>query len=270
MLSLKAEKIINKYFNLPFKGINGVRVPYFINKRTARRGQLRGLIGKGTPEEIVEEAKILSIQYKHGLFDKNGFAPKDKYTNEEAREMVRKFLIDNGIGIDCSGFATHVLSAHYAETYNINLFSNLFFNPKNKWFRNIIAKFRPIENTSVNVLAYENNSDLICDGKETIKTDDIRPADIIIMLEINGNEKRHHILVITENKNNLIEYAHARAWNSEGRYGHGVSRGKIKIINPNGNLLEQQWEELDKINEQNETYLEAKQAKILQIKRIKI
>lgn len=270
MLSQKAENIINKYFSLPFKEIDGVRAPYFINKRMARRGQLRGLIGKGTPEEIVEEAKILSIQYKHGLFDKNGFIPKNKYVKEEARQIIRKFLIDNGIGIDCSGFVAHILTTHYAETYNINLPSRLFFNSKNKWWRNLICKFRPIENISVNVLAHKNNSEIICDGTEAIKTCDIRPADIIVLLEINNNEKRHHILIITENKNNLIEYAHARAWNCEGKYGHGVSRGQIKIINPNGSLLEQQWEEFGKTNEQNETYLEAKQSKILQIKRIKI
>jgi hypothetical protein len=270
MLSKKAENIIDKYFNLPFKGIDGVRAPYFINKQTARRGQLRGLIGKGTPEEIVEEAKILSIQYKHGIFDKNGFLQNTKYTKEEARQMIRNFLIDNGIGIDCSGFVAHVLSAHYAETYNIHLPSILFFYPKNRWFRNMIAKFRPIENTSVNVLAHENNSDLICDGKETIKIGDIRPADIIVMLEIKENISRNHILVITENKNNLIEYAHARTWNCEGRYGHGVSRGEIQITNSNGNLLEQQWKELGKINNENETYLEAKNSKILEIRRIKI
>ncbi len=92
---------------------------------------------------------------------------------------------------------------------------------------------------------------------------------MIIINEINNNPARHHIILITDNSSGKIEYVHARAWNSEGKYGHGVSRGQIKIINPNGNLLEQQWEELGKINDENETYLEAKSAKILQIRRIK-
>ena len=57
MLSPKAGQIIDKYFNLPFAGVLGVRCPYFNNARRNLRGQLRGLVGKGTPEEIVEEAK---------------------------------------------------------------------------------------------------------------------------------------------------------------------------------------------------------------------
>ena len=269
MLSKKAQITINQYFNLPFEVFTGIRCPYFINKQRPRRGQLRGLIGKGTPKEIVEEAKILSIQYKHGLFDKNGFVPKDKYNEEEVRQIIRSFLIDNGIGIDCSGFASHVLSAHFLETYNIKLSSKLFFYPKKRWLRNFITKFRPIENISVNTLAHEQNSELVCEGSEPIKINEIRPADMIIFKDIYNSPSRHHIILITDNSSGKIEYVHARAWNSEGKYGHGVSRGQIKIINPNGNLLEQQWEEAGKINDENETYLEAKSAKILQIRRIK-
>jgi len=269
MLSEKAHIIINKYFNLPFEVFTGIRCPYFINKRLPKRGQLRGLIGKGTPEEIVEEAKILSIQYKYGIFDKNGFVPKNQYNEEEARQIIRNFLIDNGIGIDCSGFASHVLSAHFLDTYNIKLASKLFFYPKKRWLRNLIARFRPIENISVNTLAHEQNSELICKSSEPIKINEIRPADLIILKEINNNSTRHHVILITDNSSNKIDYVHARAWDSEGKYGHGVSRGQIKIINPNGNILEQQWEELGKTNNENETYLEAKNAKILEIRRLK-
>ena len=72
MLSLKAQKLIDNYLSLPFPGVEGARCPYFNNAKLHARGQLRVLIGKGTPQEIVEEAKIISIQYRAGLFDHDG------------------------------------------------------------------------------------------------------------------------------------------------------------------------------------------------------
>lgn len=105
MLSTNAQKVLNDYFNLPFEGLSGVRCPYFNNARLKQRAQLRVLVGKGSPTEIVE-AKIVSVQYHAGLFDKSGHCClHNEHTREEVTsDQLRKFLVDNNIGIECSQF----------------------------------------------------------------------------------------------------------------------------------------------------------------------
>lgn len=270
MLSPSAEQIIDKYFSLPFDAVENVRCPYFNCSRKNYRGQIRGLIGKGSPEEIVEEAKILSIQYHHGLFDKEGrCCIRGEHEPEIQAEAIRRFLIDNDIGIDCSGFAAHVLSAHFKETQKINIAGRFFFWPRKNFIRRLIAKLRPIENMSVRVFAKNENTDKLFDGRGAINFHKILPGDTIIMLETGPRKTRNHIVIITACDGNIIEYVHARAWSIEGKYGHGIARGKIVIAKPGGNLLEQTWTELDKANEHNETYWEARDANVLEIRRIK-
>jgi len=263
-LSKSALKIIDDYFNLPFSGVMGVRCPYFNNRRLMRRGQLRVLIGKGTPREIVEEAKIISIQYHKGVVDKNGaccaeHADKD----DKPEEYLRKFLIENNLGIDCSGFITQVMLKHFGETKNINFLKKMFTAPKKNFIRWTISRLRPIEQMGVKAYANELNS-------KEIKMSEIQPADLVIMLETGPKNDRNHMLLVTEKTGDTIKYVHARAWSSEGKYGHGVYEGKIKIIKPEDGLPEQEWEEKGKTGSENESLLEAKQARVLQIKRLKI
>ena len=260
MLSKNAQKAIDTYFNLPFQGVDNVRCPYFIASKSTARGQLRALAGKGTPQEIVEEAKIISIQYGDEVFDKHGMCHIEE---GKKNEHLRKYLIDHNLGIDCSGFVVHILQNHYKETKNFNFVSDLQIVSPKKILRYLISKLRPIENIGVRVLANKSNS-------EKIELGDLKTADMIIMLDTGPNNKRDHILLVTDVINDTIHYVQARAWSSEGKYGHGVSRGSIKIINPKKNLLDQEWVELEKIGENNETYLEAKKAKTLEIRRIKI
>ena len=131
------------------------------------------------------------------------------------------------------------------------------------FLKRIIAGLRPIENINVKIYADNKNS-------EEIKIKDVRPADIITMLETGPGKERNHMLLITENNKEEIKYVHSRAWSSEGRYGHGVCEGIIKIVEPTSDPLKQQWIENEKTGEQNETFLEAKNARVLQIRRIKI
>ncbi|MFA5127482.1 MAG: hypothetical protein WC457_00575 [Patescibacteria group bacterium] len=272
MLSPKAEKLINDYFNLPFKGLSNIRCPYFNNARRRGRGQLRALIGKGTPTEIVEEAKILSIQYHYDFFDFDGrckLCGESKDANEITAQ-VRKFLIDNDLGIDCSGFAAHVLRAYFRETRNIDIFSRAFSWPVGTWIRRIIAKLRPAENLSVRVLANNKFSELISDGRKPFDYAQLKPGDILTMLETGPQNKRNHILIVEGIDAGKISYIHARAWSVEGQYGHGVSHGEIEILTPERSLLDQTWEELGKLNDTNETYLEAKNAKVFEVRRIKL
>lgn len=263
-LSPAAKKIIQDYLNLPFVGVPGVRCPYFNNAKLGQRGQLKVLVGKGSPEEIVEEAKIISIQYHHNIFDKNGVfnAHADHRAQHEQVECIRQFLIDNNLGVDCSGFITNVLQKHFWETKKIDFAKSIFIAPKKNFLRWLISRLRPIEQISVNVYANDKNTTLIKNISE------IQSGDLITMLQTGPRKTYNHILLVEEVDGKTIKYAHTRAWSSEGKYGHGVSQGEITITDPKKGLLEQTWKEKDKLNENNETYLEAKQAEVLEIRRI--
>ena len=263
MLSNKAQKILEDYFNLPFEGIKGVRCPYFNNARMKQRAQLRVLVGKGTPQEIVEEAKIISIQYHAGLFDKAGHCClHNEHTGKEVNvDEIRKFLIDHGLGIECSGFVAQILRVHFKETNNIDIARKFFVvSPKNilRW---TISKLRPIENIGVKHFGDDRNT-------KKINWQDAQVGDVVVIMETGISNKFNHILLVTEKTADTIYYAHARAWGSEGKYGHGVSKGVVKIVKPNGSLQEQEWVELEKTGENNETFKELLQAKSVEVRRV--
>jgi len=260
MLSQKATQLIHDYLNLPFPGVGNVRCPYFNNARPQQRSQLRVLAGKGMPKEIVEEAKIISIQYNHEIFDTEGNC---KICKENKAEEIRRYLIDNGLGVDCSGFVIHILQQHFLEKNDINLTQELRIISPKKIFRWLVSKLRPVENINVKTLTNNENSNKIT------QINNIEPADLIIMLKTGPNHKRDHILLVTDVKHGIITYVNARAWSCEGKYGHGVAEGLINIIKPDGGLLEQEWEELGKKEGENETYLEGKNAEVMEIRRLK-
>lgn len=264
MLSAQAQKILNDYFNLPFEGLSGVRCPYFNNSRLKQRAQLRVLVGKGTPAEIVEEAKIISVQYHAGIFDKTGHCClHNEHTGEKiTSDDIRKFLIDNNLGIECSGFVTQILRAHFLQTKGADIARKFFIVSPRHFLRYLISLLRPVEN--IGVKHYSDNR-----NTEKISWDKAQSGDVVVMLEAGTKNNLNHILLITEKTNDTIHYAHARAWESEGRYGHGVSQGEIKIINKIGSLFDQQWLEQGQEGEKNETFIEAKQAKIFEVRRIK-
>ncbi|MCX6780362.1 MAG: hypothetical protein NT034_04285 [Candidatus Magasanikbacteria bacterium] len=264
MLSSKAQKILNDYFNLPFEGLSGVRCPYFNNSRLKQRAQLRVLVGKGLPQDIIEEAKIISVQYHAGLFDKSGHCClHNEHTGEKVTiDQIRKFLIDNNLGIECSGFVTQILRAHFLQTKEFDLVRNFHVVSPRHFLRYFISFLRPVENVGVKHYADDRNTN-------KISWDQAGCGDVVVMLETGSKNNINHILLITEKTNDTIKYAHARAWDSEGKYGHGVSLGEIRITNPKGSLLDQQWMEQAFEGEKNETFIEAKQAKTLQVRRIK-
>lgn len=266
-LSPTAQKMIQEYISLPFANLIGVRCPYFNNARLGQRGQLKVLIGKGTPGEITEEAVIISRQYCRDVFtNKESLCDvhADHPATHEQTECARQFLTDNNLGVDCSGFVANVLRAHFKEIKKIDLVKKLFITPKTNLLRWLISRLRPIEHISVNVLANEKNSEAIDDLAK------IKPADLIVMLKTGPNKNHNHILLVTKTEANKIHYAHARAWSEEGKYGHGVSVGEISISALGQGLLAQIWEEKGKINQDNETYLQAKQAITLETRRLRV
>ena len=272
MLSPKAQQLIHDYRNLPFAGINGVRCPYINNARLRQRGQLRVLVGKGLPSEIVEEAHIISVQFHAGLFEKDGrCCLHNKHTGEPTNaEDIRKFLIEHHLGIECSGFVTHVLRAHYRETKNIDIVKKLSIVPPRRIVRWLISKLRPVENMDVQVYTNDRNSLVIANAKTGWNYHAVEPGDIITLREAGPRKNRNHILLITENSGNTLSYIHARQWPSEGRWGHGVAAGIITISNPEKPLAEQHWEENGVVGPLNETQQEIASANTVEIRRLRI
>ena len=254
--------MISDYFNLPFD-VGGVRCPYFNNARLRQRAQLSVLVGKGTPAEIADEARIVSRQYKKGIFDNEGHCCVHSHSPEEHISCIRRFLIDNNLGVDCSGLVAHVLTRHFLESKKIDLRKKMFIAAPRNFFRWLIGRLRPIEQMSVSVFASDANSSPLD------KISELRAGDLIVMLKTGPRRNRNHMLLVTGTENGSIAYVHSRAWQSEGQYGHGVSGGVIKITSPGAGLLQQEWSENGCTGGANETLTEAGQAEVLQMRRLK-
>lgn len=249
-LSPSAQKIIADYLKLPI-GVHQVNCPYFNNRQTGLHGGLRVLIGKGNPKDIADEALIMSLREKIEL---------KKLTDEQ----LKKFLVDNHLGVDCSGLAYYVLEAELKSRHKPALSKSLH-RPWLKPWRRLIAHLRAPENTGVRTFANDVNS-------KTTKIADVKPGDIITMLNTGLKNDRHHMLIVHEVDNNngqlIIHYTHSFKWTTDGLYNHGARQGQIKIVDPTKPLLQQEWTENNLTGDQNETYLHAKQAKSLELRRL--
>lgn len=252
-ISHSALEVIANYSKLIF-GEKKINCPYFNNRRSKVRAGLRVLIGKGSAEEIVDETNLFALREKVDI--KN--LPEEK---------IKQFLVDHNIGIDCSAFAYYILAAEYKQKTNKTLSSKLFY-PNANIIRKLLIKLRPIENISVQTFAFAKNSFLVEIPK-------ILPGDMIIILNSGKEQNFNHVMVIykVEYENEVptkLFYAHSFAWSTDGKYNHGIKSGTITITDTRKNILEQKWIENEKIGEENETYLRAKEAQTLEIKRLNI
>ena len=221
-LSQPALDVIYAYETLTF-GSTEVMCPYVNNKRQKVRGALRALIGKGSPEEIEEEATILALR-KH--IDLRKADP----------EMLKTFLVDNNLGIDCSGFVYHVLDAEMKATKGISLKKVLSFPLAPPPIRRLLTKLRPVENTNVKTLAHEKNS-------STVSLSDIAAGDFITM---NGSKKvgnPDHVLLVASVDGNTVSLVHSFKLPKDGKYNHGIKHCSVTISNPTKSLSEQKWDD---------------------------
>lgn len=246
-LSEQAQTIISNYQSLPFPN-RTVKTPYFNNKRGKLRGAFRARVGKGTPQEIVDEARSIATSKRIALdaLDQRG---------------LTKFLVDENLGIDCSGFVYHVLDAELQALGKGTLEKYLAF-PNVLGFRKWIARFRPAENTGVQTLAHEKNS-------VPVPVSNIQPGDMIIILASEKFGNPNHVLLVTKTSESFLHYVHSFQWSTDGIYGHGIREGTIEITDPNKPILDQVWKEDEKEGMQNETWKLAKEAKVVEIRRLK-
>jgi len=135
---------INHYLNLKIAD-KTVTCPYFNNRHNQIRGALAVLIGKGSPKDIEEEVQIISLKERMDL-------------NNLPAEKIKEFLVENNLGVDCSGFVYHILDALTQDAKHKKLKQIIHFPLAKSVVRKMIAKLRPAENCGVTTLAHESNS----------------------------------------------------------------------------------------------------------------
>jgi len=204
-LSAEAQKVIEKYLSLPVGAT--CQTPYFNNKRKRIPAGLRALVGKGKPEEIAEEAEMFSIRERGGI-------------KKMDSETLKEFLVDHNLGVDCSGFAYHVLDAELKARGKSKMSSAV--KPWSGFYRKIKHYLRPAENTGVSTFSNERNS-------VPIDENDVLPADFISI--ISPENGRNHMLVIenASKQNGVMKFTcvHSIAYSKDGVYGTGVRREEL-------------------------------------------
>lgn len=247
-LSPAAQAIVQKYLQLPLVGTT-VNAPYFNNQRSHVRAGLPVMVGKGTPEEIVLEAEV-QARAKHFVITG---APETE---------IKKFLVEQNLGVDCSALAYYVLQPEVHAKKNLDLRSSLHFPQAKNIFRKLIIKLRPVQNVNVAVLGDDHNS-------RAITKQEIQAGDLLFFWNTGIDKKLNHVLVVTEVNNNLVTYVHSFRWRNEGRYDHGVRTGTIGWTNSNTNLLDDVWTEKNKSGTDNDTLQHAREAERFEIRRLK-
>ena len=185
-----------------------VRIPYWRNKLNLKKvKRVQGPFGgKGTPEQI----KSATLQ-------------KAKKLNVDLRKMtakqIEKFMRQNRIGIDCSGFVFQVL------------------NQLKPGFCKKLKKApgkssNPARRFNASAFTSDQNSIRVNGKISEIKVGDIIPVGL-------ENGKITHVMVVVDTSPEEITYAHS----SSKTQLEGPHLGKIIIEYPNEPLDKQRWEE---------------------------
>lgn len=217
--------MISRYSVFAF-GAASCRVPYFNNKTTKSRAALRVRIGKGSTDDIAEELR--EITTKEHI---------DADTMSDTR--LRSIMEERGIGIECSGFAFHVLAAECIARKIGALEKQISFINCKGLMGKLRCALRPVENCDVATFAADENS-------HAVSLSDAKPGDIITMIGNKEESERDHVLVIYSIENGTSKklfYAHSVAYPEDGTSGTGVRKGTIEIIDANKPLYEQRWSE---------------------------
>ncbi len=223
LLSDSSLKVVDQY--LHFTVASAVcTVPYYNNRHIKGRAKLAVHIGKGSSKEILEEVENITALEKIDATKLDGVT-------------LKRLLVDNNIGIDCSGFAYYILNAESEARGKGSLDKHLTFPFSPGLLGAFRAKFRPIQNAGVVTFAHEDNS-------QKVEIKDAQPGDIITMT--GGEAGREHIVVIhkIEYENfipKVLHYTHSIAWPTDGEYDHGVRQGRIEMLDAHKPITEQKW-----------------------------
>lgn len=242
-LSKEALEIIDQYTNFKI-GQATCSVPYFNNKTKKRRAAFRTYIGKGSPQDIREELETIITKNK---IDRNSLT----------KDSLKKILIDNNLGIECSGFCYYILNNESQARRLGQIKRKINFINCNNLIDKIRCYIRPIENCNVETFADNSNSKIISLEK-------ITPGDIITI--ISNEKERNHIMIIKEvqyekNTPKKIIYSHSIAYPEDGIVGTGVRDGQIIINDINLPITKAIWIEQEKENFDNPLFIRAVNSK---------
>ena len=209
-----------------------VKIPYCIVKQsgethdpttTTRTTRFRQYSGKGTPEEI-RTCLLLTAAKKH--FD----------VVSASSAQIHQFMLENGIGIDCSGFVYNVLDRYLRKSGEKSLGQHIVLYPglKGKLEQMIFSQKR-VRQCSAMTLTSDLNTIPISNVRE------IQPGDMIRFTLPTWTGK--HIAIITEVTKEKIVYAHSGERSME----TGPHTAVIKITHPLLGLEKQDW--LEKLND---------------------
>jgi hypothetical protein len=229
-LSEPALTTINRF--LHFKVGSAVcSVPYFNNRTIGARAAVRAYNGKGNTDDITTEVETIIVKNHvplHALAD----------------ESLKKLLVDNRLGIDCSAFTYYILESENKSRRYPSFRNRLSAVNRRSLLGKIVWLWRTVENCDVRTLASNLNSVVVPLG-------DVKPGDIITMTGDNTEAERNHILVIHRvdydgDVPREIHYSHAVAYPEDGLYGTGARQGLIRITDVQKPLTEALWIEDDK------------------------
>ncbi|MBD3329360.1 hypothetical protein GF357_02595 [Candidatus Dojkabacteria bacterium] len=219
MLPTEVQNLINAYLNLEING-KTVRTPYYRNVKRVR-AELRSLVGKGTPSEIIEETKI--------------YAKLRGFKFRKASEQdIRKFMMSQGLGIDCSGLVAHLYDHWLMSINKGTLYQSLNFSQRRSLYKRFVTWLRPIEHMGANLLSSKQNSD-------PVDLCDICPGDMIRLKGLRGG---HHLALVTEvtydDEQKPVSFRYVQ---STPYYGdqNGVRISEVKVVDCDKSLRVQEW-----------------------------
>ena len=216
LLPPKTRALVNHYFNLRVKK-RVISCPYYQNVWKRRKPAV--FAGKGRPGQI--EAEIEHLLQLKPVLDR---APDN---------LLRFYLVQAGLGVDCSGLVSNILAELVRETIKKDFYQLVPLRVFPGWRRRLIFKLWPKLNLSAQVLTDPPLSRAI-DWSQALPGDLIKFGD------------SHVALISTVWRENdeirKMEYVH-----STSDYGdqHGVRRGLIFVKNPSLSLERQLWQEND-------------------------
>lgn len=217
-LPQSALNVIDAYWNLKAADNQSVRCPYFRNPRSGEeRWGLAAYSGKGSPQEIEEELKIIEKMER-----------KDFSTMQE--NEIRDIMKKRKLGVECSGFISRVLDGWTREVYKKPIYSVLKFNARGLGW--LFCKMRPYTHIDVPMLVHPTNARSINDAWDLV------PGDVIRF-----NTTIDHAILVTETEKDeqgeLKKIYYAQSVLEETN--EGIKKGVIEYTNPGADLLCQEW-----------------------------
>jgi hypothetical protein len=210
--------VANKRVNIPYcivgKG-GGKRVP----PQAGRTTRYSHFAAKGTPEQI---RQTLCAAAKTKGFDLRNHSPAE----------ITQFMLEEGIGIDCSGFVYNVLEKYLREARGIELSKHLLRFPG---IIGHIERFLLQRNRVRRINAITLSGSLNATPVDKVR--DIRPGDMIFMSYANGTDK--HVALIIEVNRKQITYTHVNE-RVQNQYPHYAT---IDIVDGEKGLEAQRWNE---------------------------